>query len=144
EKDGVESAINAARTALDKVDEEFQSKDELREELASWGLDKYEDKDLRRVMDNLYYTLNDRQWLEAQFEKILATEDESAQLAHIDRIVSWEDPGPRPSWPILTESLAGRIPGPGVSTIIWALRASSLAWSGSSSGRMTRGMCTRR
>jgi hypothetical protein len=94
EKDGVESAINAARTALDSVDEEFPSKDELREELASWGLDKYEDEDLRRVMDNLYYALNDRQWLEAEFEKILATEDEAAQVAHIDRIVNWEDAGP--------------------------------------------------
>ncbi|MHC4361998.1 MAG: hypothetical protein ACYSTZ_04160, partial [Planctomycetota bacterium] len=93
EQDGVEPAINASRMALDKVDEEFPSKDEVREELASWGLDKYEDKDLRKVMDNLYYALNDRQWLEAEFKKILATEDEAAQMTHIDRIVNWEDAG---------------------------------------------------
>jgi hypothetical protein len=92
--DGVESAINAARSALATVDEQFTSKEELTEDLASWGLDKYEDKDLGKVMDNLYYALNDRQWLEAEFKKILAMEDEAAQMAHIGRIVNWQDAGP--------------------------------------------------
>jgi len=94
EKDGVESAISAAGSALAKVDKEFKSKKELKEELASWGLDKYEDKELRKVVDNLYYALNDRQWLEAEFAKVLALEDEAAQLACINRIINWEDPGP--------------------------------------------------
>ena len=93
EKDGVESTIGAARAALARIDTEFRTKEEIRQELQSWGLGEYEDKELAEVLDNLYYALNDRQWLEAEFEKILAMEDKTAQLARIDRIINWEDPG---------------------------------------------------
>lgn len=92
EKDGVETAINAARAALARVDTEFPPRQDLKHELKSWGLSKYQELD--EILDGLYYSLNDRQWLEAEFEKVLAMEDEAAQLARIDRIVGWEDPGP--------------------------------------------------
>jgi hypothetical protein len=93
-KVGVEPAISAARAALVRIDTEFPTKELLRQELQSWSLAKYEDKELREVMDNLYYALNDRQWLEAEFERILAMDDTAAQFARIDRIVNWQDPGP--------------------------------------------------
>ncbi|MHC4658749.1 MAG: hypothetical protein ACYS83_06165 [Planctomycetota bacterium] len=94
EIDGVKNTIAAARAALARVEDEFGTKQDLRRELGSWGLDKYEDKELSKVLDNLYYALNDRQWLEAEFEKILAMEDKAAQLSRIDRIINWEDAGP--------------------------------------------------
>jgi hypothetical protein len=94
DKDGVESAIRSARAALAHIDTEFPTKEQLKEELQSWGLGKYEDKELSEVLDNLYYAFNDRQWLEVEFEKILAMDDKAAQLAYIDRIVNWENPGP--------------------------------------------------
>jgi len=91
---GVEAAVNAARKALAKVDTEFPPKHKLREEIESWCLDKYEDQDLRQVVDKLYYALNDRQWLEARFEEILMLQDTSEQLARISEIINWQDPGP--------------------------------------------------
>jgi len=94
ETDGAEAAVAAARRALAKVDTEFPAKHELREKIESLGLDKYEDRDLRDVVDRLYYALNDRQWLEAQFEEILTLQDTSAQLARIATIINWQDPGP--------------------------------------------------
>jgi hypothetical protein len=92
--EGVEKAVEAARAVLARVDDEFPPKRDLRRELESWGLGKYEDKELSKALENLYYALNDRQWLEAEFEKIPAMEDEAAQLARIDRIIKWEDAGP--------------------------------------------------
>ncbi|MHC4620020.1 MAG: alpha-glucuronidase family glycosyl hydrolase [Planctomycetota bacterium] len=89
---GVERAVSAARAALAGVEEEFPPRRKLEEELRSWGLSKY--ADLYKILGNLYSALNDRQWLEAEFEEILAMADEAAQLARIDRIVSWENPGP--------------------------------------------------
>ncbi|MEO2032480.1 MAG: hypothetical protein ABGZ35_10385 [Planctomycetaceae bacterium] len=46
------------------------------------------------LLDKLDRPLNDRLWLEAEFQKISAVEDADLQLAMIDRIVHWEDPGP--------------------------------------------------
>ncbi len=46
------------------------------------------------LLDKLDRPLNDRLWLEDQFRKIVAIENEAEQLALIDRIVHWEDPGP--------------------------------------------------
>ena len=94
QSDGVEAAIDAARTALAKVDTEFPPKQKRKAQLKAFGLDKYEDRELSQVLDNLYYALNDRQWLEMEFENILAMDDSSAQLDRIDTIVNWQDPGP--------------------------------------------------
>jgi len=46
------------------------------------------------LLDKLDRPLNDRLWLEAEFQKILAVEGSDLQLPMIDRIVHWEDPGP--------------------------------------------------
>ncbi len=91
---GVEAAIKDARKALARVDTEFPPKQQLTAELESWGLDRYMDGELEKVLDNLYHSLNDRQWLETEFAHILAMEDTGRQLRRIDRIINWEDPGP--------------------------------------------------
>ncbi|MHC4061876.1 MAG: hypothetical protein ACYSR6_09760 [Planctomycetota bacterium] len=46
------------------------------------------------VMDYLDRPLNDRLWLENQFKQILRLQDRKEQLARIDRIINWDDPGP--------------------------------------------------
>ena len=46
------------------------------------------------MLDWLDQPLNDRPWLEQRFEAILALEDNSEQLARIDTLLNWEDPGP--------------------------------------------------
>ena len=46
------------------------------------------------MLDWLDQPLNDRPWLEQRFEAILALEDQADQLAHIETILNWEDPGP--------------------------------------------------
>jgi hypothetical protein len=60
--------------------------------MASLGLKRYSDLD--STLENLYHALNNRQWLEADFEKILALKDKNRQLSMIERIMNWEDPGP--------------------------------------------------
>jgi hypothetical protein len=45
-------------------------------------------------MDYLDRPLNDRLWLESQFDQILRWQDKEAQLARMDRLVNWDDPGP--------------------------------------------------
>jgi hypothetical protein len=46
------------------------------------------------VIDYLDRPLNDRLWLEGQFDQILGFPDQNAQLARLHRIVHWDDPGP--------------------------------------------------
>jgi hypothetical protein len=46
------------------------------------------------MLDWLDQPLNDRPWLEQRFEAILALNDDAEQLARIDAILHWEDPGP--------------------------------------------------
>lgn len=46
------------------------------------------------MLDWLDQPVNDRPWLEQRFDDILAMEDEAAQLAAIDEILHWTDPGP--------------------------------------------------
>jgi len=46
------------------------------------------------LLDKLDRPLNDRLWLEGEFNRILSTENPVTQLAMIERIVHWEDPGP--------------------------------------------------
>jgi hypothetical protein len=45
-------------------------------------------------LDTVDVPLNNRGWMEAQFEEIRRTRDESERLKQIDRIVNWNDPGP--------------------------------------------------
>jgi len=104
---GVAAAIEAARAALAQADEGPPSQ-ALRERIQSLGLDllesigfqlsadePYKAKSSSRgaVLDYLDRPLNNRPWLELEFEKILAEKDEAAQLASIDTILNWEDPG---------------------------------------------------
>jgi len=45
------------------------------------------------VMDFVNYPLNDRWWLEDQFDRIAKMTDKNAQLARIEVIRNWENPG---------------------------------------------------
>ena len=92
ENDGVESAIATARAALTRIDTEFPAKEQLVAELESWGLRRY--KELPKILESLYGSLNDRRWLEYEFGRILEIKETSGQLARLDRIISWEDAGP--------------------------------------------------
>lgn len=91
-KNGVETAIAAATAALARIDTEFPTKPQLNAELESWDLHRYED--LPVILSNLYSSLNDRRWLEYEFDRILNITDKSEQLARIHTILHWEDPGP--------------------------------------------------
>ncbi|MHC4337951.1 MAG: glycoside hydrolase family 20 zincin-like fold domain-containing protein, partial [Planctomycetota bacterium] len=104
---GVTKAINDARSVLARVDREKPAQ-QLRERTEMLGLKlfksiglqmstkaPYRAVGLRRgaVMDYLDRPLNDRLWLESQFKEILRLQNQKAQLARIDRIVNWDDPG---------------------------------------------------
>ncbi len=91
-KQGAIKAIKAARESLAEVDTAFQSKEDFKREMESLGLRRYGDMD--ETLDNMYHALNDRQWLDSQFDEILNMEDETGRLAAIDSIIDWEDPGP--------------------------------------------------
>jgi len=85
-------AIKTARSSLAEVDTSFQSKEDFRREMERWGLRRYGDMD--EILDNMYHALNDRQWLDSQFDEILDMDSESDRLAAIDSIIDWENPGP--------------------------------------------------
>ncbi|MHC4371844.1 MAG: hypothetical protein ACYSW8_29890, partial [Planctomycetota bacterium] len=105
---GVAEAINQARSALASADSEkpaqkLRKRAEMlgRELFESIGLQMsmkapYKASGQRRgaVMDYLDRPLNDRLWLENQFKQILRLQDRKEQLARIDRIINWDDPGP--------------------------------------------------
>ena len=91
-QDSVPEAIQNAKKQLARIDVEFISKEKMTEQMASLGLKRY--SDTNSTLDNLYHSLNNRQWLEVEFENILALDDKDKQLAGINRIVNWEDPGP--------------------------------------------------
>ena len=105
---GVTKAINEARSALARVDSEKPAQ-QLRERTEMLGLELFKSIGLQMstkapykavgprrgaVMDYLDRPLNDRLWLESQFKEILRQQNQKAQLARIDRIVNWDDPGP--------------------------------------------------
>lgn len=46
------------------------------------------------VLDYLDFPLNNRWWLEDEFEKVRALSSDAAKLARLDEIRRWEDPGP--------------------------------------------------
>ncbi len=86
EKMGFAKAVSNARSALAKIDTEFQSKEAFKQELRSWGLsDKFGNLD--EVVDNIYTPLSDRKWIEAQLEGVTTVED-------IEKIINYEEPGP--------------------------------------------------
>jgi hypothetical protein len=85
-KTGVAKALSNARTALAKIDTEFQPKEAFKQELESWGLsDKF--GDLNDVVYNIYTPLSDRKWIESQLEDAGSVDD-------IEKIINYEDPGP--------------------------------------------------
>jgi hypothetical protein len=85
-KTGVAKALSDARTALARIDTEFQSKAAFKQELESWGLsDKF--GDFNDVLDNIYMPLSDRRWIESQLQSVTSVGD-------IEKIINYEDPGP--------------------------------------------------
>jgi hypothetical protein len=107
-KKGITEAINEARSALARVDSEGPAQ-QLRERIEMLGLELFESIGLQMstkapfkavgprrgaVMDYLDRPLNDRLWLESQFNQILRRQNKETQLARIDGLVNWDDPGP--------------------------------------------------
>ena len=105
---GVVPAIDAAKKALAQIDE-TPAAPALRAQLERLGLElmksvgfqlsiepPYRAKGSSRgaVLDYLDVALNDRGWLEGEFEKILAMSNQDAQLERIATLLNWEDPGP--------------------------------------------------
>jgi hypothetical protein len=105
--EGVSAAIEKARAALGKAD--TPAAPELREGIEALGPlmlksigyqlsieAPYHARNAERgaLLDWLDQPLNDRPWLEQRFEAILALSDEATQLARIDEILNWTDPGP--------------------------------------------------
>lgn len=107
-KKGVTEAIKQARAALARVDSEKPAQ-QLRERTEILGQELFRSIGLQMstkapykavgprrgaVMDYLDRPLNDRLWLENQFKEILRLQNKNAQLARIDRLVNWDNPGP--------------------------------------------------
>ncbi|NUM55689.1 MAG: hypothetical protein HUU46_18770 [Candidatus Hydrogenedentes bacterium] len=106
--DGVETSINNARAALAKADSDTAGA-KTRELMFALGPQMHESIGYQLSVDAPYFArnpergamldkvdmpLNDRLWLEVQFKKILSEPDKTKQLAMIDTIVDWENPGP--------------------------------------------------
>ena len=104
---GVEKAIEDARMALAQAD--VQTAPELRagiEELGPMLLEtigyqlsieepyKARNPERGAMLDWLDQPVNDRPWLEQRFHQIEKMEDQEAQLAALNEIVNWTDPGP--------------------------------------------------
>jgi len=104
---GVKEAIRVARTALAQAD--TPTAPELRAGIEQLGplllktigyqlsvKEPYRARNPERgaMLDWLDQPVNDRPWLEQRFQEILKTDDEDAQLAALDEIVHWTDPGP--------------------------------------------------
>ncbi len=104
---GVKKAIQLARAALAKAD--TPAAPELRSGIQAMGpllLESigyqlsveapYRARNPERsaMLDWLDQPLNDRPWLEQRFQALLTLDNEAEQLARIDAILNWEDPGP--------------------------------------------------
>lgn len=104
---GVSQAIDHARAALAQADQ--PAAPELRSSIEALGPlmlksigyqlsvePPYLARNSERgaMLDWLDQPLNDRPWLEQRFEAILALDDPEEQLARIETILNWEDPGP--------------------------------------------------
>jgi hypothetical protein len=104
---GIEKSIGEARKALAKADAPIAP--ELRQGIEDLGpvllksigyqlsaKEPYNARNSERgaMLDWLDQPVNDRPWLEQRFDVILAMDDPDAQLAAINEIVRWTDPGP--------------------------------------------------
>jgi len=104
---GVEPAIDEARKALAQADQpplpglrkSIEDLGPILLETIGYQLSVEEpylarNSERGALLDWLDQPLNDRPWLEQRFEEILTLEDTKAQLAALDEIVHWTDPGP--------------------------------------------------
>jgi hypothetical protein len=83
--DNLALTIQTVKNNFDRVDKEFQSKDEFLGELKSMGLSgKF--GDIQDIVDNIYTSFNDRYWIIDQLQKAKSITDVSA-------IVNYEHPG---------------------------------------------------
>ena len=104
---GVEKAIDDARAALAKADAPIAPA--LREGIEKLGPvllksigyqlsvnESYKARNSERgaMLDWLDQPVNDRPWLEQRFQAILAMDNKDDQLAVLDEIVNWTNPGP--------------------------------------------------
>ena len=105
---GVEQAIEAAREQLARAASEPQAQD-LRERIEALGAGLFESIGMQLSVEPPYYAknwergatldgldrpLNNRDWLEKEFDAVLAVSDEARRLELLDAVVNWEDPGP--------------------------------------------------
>lgn len=74
------------------------------------------------VMDFVDYPLNNRWWLQDEFEKIKAMKDQEQKLAAVRRIATWENPGPGSYY----DDISSVSKGPRVKTI--SDDATDVAW----------------
>lgn len=83
---GVTTAVNNALAALAKIDTEFQSKADFKNEMLSWGLGAgYGDLD--ETLNSLYSSLTNRVWLEDRLASV-------STLSDIDAVLNYEDAEP--------------------------------------------------
>ncbi|MCC6796751.1 MAG: hypothetical protein IT366_16660 [Candidatus Hydrogenedentes bacterium] len=107
-QDGVDKAISAARESLAQIDGKKPAPEHRAEieKLCAMlfktiGMQLSVDPpyyasgpERGAVLDTLDYPLNNRRWLEKQFDELLKLSDNAERLARIDSIVNWENPGP--------------------------------------------------
>lgn len=111
---GVAKAIDDAQQILDKavrqpVDPEAilklnQFGEELFQEVGlQTSVPKYHASNSQRgaILDFIDYPLNNRWWLEDQFDRILKMTDQKDQLKRIEVIRNWENPGERGYYDVL-------------------------------------------
>jgi len=103
---GVENALNAALNVLEKVETESVG-DDLKEKIElladllydliglQSSVPKYQASGYERgsFMDFMDLPLNNRWWLEDEFDKIRKMNTEGEKLERIESIVNWENPG---------------------------------------------------
>jgi len=105
---GAEKAIARAKLAFAQADSD-SIQEELREEMEAIAYHMFQtigqqfsvrapyftrNPERGALLDKLDMPMNDRPWLENQFDQILALADESERLERIATLVNWEDPGP--------------------------------------------------
>ena len=113
-ENGVVRTLAAANQVLDRaVHEPFDQKtidklnqfgEELFQEIGlQTSVPKYQASNSQRgaILDFIDYPLNNRWWLEDQFEKILKMSDSMAQFERIEVIRNWENPGDRGYYDVL-------------------------------------------
>jgi hypothetical protein len=86
ESGNLEKVRKEVTRILERVDREFQPKDEFLEEMKAMGLsDAFGDRD--EIVENIYTSFNDRYWIMDRLEVCQSMED-------LDAIIHYEDPGP--------------------------------------------------